>query len=119
MQSSDIRDKSEILFLLDAAKNAVLPNRSTSVPGLPALTALFIADALRALAVPEGWLYPRAWRWLLGQPLVDTNEVPLFYTIFYGTSDDRHAEMQWLLHLLASGVQSGEVSPDLTLSPQG
>lgn len=62
------------------------------------------------MSAPEGFLYPAAWRWLLSRPVVDTDEVPLFYNIFYSTADDRSVEVKWLLKTLQNGVQTGEVS---------
>lgn len=105
-----MREKDEILYLLDCARNAVSPSSTTSGSDLPPLIALAISDALHALTEPAGFLYPAAWRWLLSKPVVDTDEVPLFYNIFYSTADDRSVELQWLLKTLQTGVQTSEVS---------
>lgn len=108
-----MREKDEILYLLDCARNAILPATSTSDPGLPPLIALCIAEALHAMASPEGFLYPSAWRWLLSRPVLDTDEVPLFYGIFYSTSEDRVPELKWLLQTLQAGVHTSDVSVEL------
>jgi hypothetical protein len=105
-----VREKDEIVFLLDAVRNAIEPSRRTSVPGLPALIALFLADTLHGISTPEISLYPASWRWLMSRPIIDTEEVPLFYNIFYGTSEDKAPELKWLLQTLQEGVQFSEVS---------
>lgn len=109
-QSADLREKDEILYLLDCARNAIKPSNTVSASGLPPLIALAISDALYALTNPAGFLYPAAWRWLLSRPVVDTDEVPLFYNVFYSTADDRTVELQWLLKTLQNGVQTSDVS---------
>lgn len=105
-----MREKDEILYLLDCVRNAVVPSCSTATPGLPSLIALCIADALQSMASPAGFLYPASWRWLLSRPVVETDEVPLFYNIFYSTADDRIVEIKWLLQTLQDGVHTSDVS---------
>lgn len=63
------------------------------------------------LSTPESTLYPAFSRFLLQRPLLDQRDVPMFYTLFYTTSEEPLEDQRWLLRFLADGLVRSQVRP--------
>lgn len=107
--TADFREKDELSYILDNVKNLIPPSSTSSNTPIPPSIALFLAQAIRGVAMPETPEYPLIWRFLLSRPVLDTKDVPLFYNLFYSSSDYSDREKLWLLRMMADGACTSEV----------
>lgn len=114
--TADFREKEELSYLLDSVKNLILPSATTSSAPIPPSIALFLAQAIRSVAVPETTEYPLIWRFMLSRPTLDTKDVPLFYNLFYSSSEDSDREKRWLLRMLTDGACTSDVSRNIAIA---
>jgi nucleolar pre-ribosomal-associated protein 1 len=59
---------------------------------------------------PGDWEYPLIWRFLLSRPVIDTKDVPLFYNLFFSSSENSDRERRWLVQMLTDGTHTSDVS---------
>jgi hypothetical protein len=81
---------------------------SNDIGRLPKLIALFLAECLPILNEPKHVLYAKVNSFLLQRPSLDVNDIPLFYSLA-NTGDHFEAEVDWLLKMLASGLDDDMV----------
>ena len=105
--SADFRERDEISYILDHIRNTILPSTSLE-ESLPPLLALFLAQSIGCLGRPEDFTYPLIWRSFLSRPLIDTTDIPLFYNLFYSSSDESRKERLWLLKFLTHGTHTSK-----------
>ena len=108
--SADFREKEELSYLLDSVKNLILPSATISSSPIPPSIALFLAQAIRSVAVPETAEYTLIWRFMLSRPVADTKDVPLFYNLFYSSGENSDREKLWLLRMMTDGARTSDVS---------
>lgn len=105
VQAADFPDKNQVLLVLESLAN-VLPNRSMEVfPQLSGIFALFVAQSLMVMLKPELDVYPSINRFYLQKEIVNSQDIPLFYDLFYSESDDAKKERLWMLRLLVCGLK--------------
>ncbi|KAJ3092571.1 hypothetical protein HK102_005609 [Quaeritorhiza haematococci] len=73
---------------------------------IPAIMTLFIAQACMILRHPDSHMYPHINKFLLQRPVMDLTDVPMFYNMFYSTTDFGRRERIWMLRLLAYGLNT-------------
>ena len=54
-------------------------------------------------------MYPIINKFLLQRPLLDLNDVPVFYSLLFNSSEGHRKERAWLLRLLVEGLVHKEV----------
>ncbi|KAJ1915103.1 hypothetical protein H4219_004495, partial [Mycoemilia scoparia] len=103
INSSNLREKSQLLSVLDPLKNAI-PNRTaTNYPRIPFVTTLFITTALVTTLRPEQTIYPLIQGFLLKSPVLDLSSIPLFYkALFSSAGQGSRRERNYLLRLAAA-----------------
>ena len=107
LQTLTFREKDEIALILSHARNCVYSQQGEAVP---AIIALFLANCMFLLGTPESTMYPSFSRFLLQRSLLDQRDVPMFYNLFYTTSEEPLEDQRWLLKFLADGLVRSQVS---------
>lgn len=116
--TAEFREKEELSYILDNVKNLILPSATSNSTPIPPSIALFLAQAIRSVALPETQEYPLIWRFLLSRPVADTKDVPLFYNLFYSSGDDSDREKRWLLRMMTDGACTSDVSGSAPVCPR-
>ncbi|KAI8853422.1 hypothetical protein BC829DRAFT_440099 [Chytridium lagenaria] len=106
-RSETVKEGNQVLLVLSRLKNIIV-DRSTKSPRIPTLSGLFLVESLRVMKKPESPLYPLINSFFLARPLLDDEDVPMFYALFNSTSENARVERQWLLRLLADGIKCDE-----------
>lgn len=97
----------EVALVLSHARNCVYSSEGEAIP---AISALFLANCIYVIGTPESPMYPAFSRFLLQRPLLDQKDVPMFYILFYSTSEEPVEDHKWLLRFLAEGLVRTQVS---------
>ncbi|ORY47184.1 ribosome 60S biogenesis N-terminal-domain-containing protein [Leucosporidium creatinivorum] len=101
LEALTFREKDEIVLILTQARNCIY---SSAGEAIPSVIALFLANCMHIIGTPESTLYPAFTRFLLQRPILDQRDVPMFYLLFYTTSDEPVEDHRWLLRFLAEGL---------------
>lgn len=94
------------MLVLTHARNCIY---SLAGEAIPSVIALFLANCMHIIGTPESTLYPAFTRFLLQRPLLDQRDVPMFYLLFYTTSEEPVEDHRWLLRFLAEGLVRSQV----------
>ncbi|KAJ3019834.1 hypothetical protein HKX48_001709 [Thoreauomyces humboldtii] len=114
---TEIKERNQIMLVLDGLRNAVVVRvdamiskyatpRSGETQRVPSIMALFVAQTLRVVLKPDNQMYPLVNRFFLQRPVVDMEDIPMFYELFYSATDNSRKERVWMLRLLCSGLKS-------------
>ena len=103
-----MQEKSHVTHLLDLCRDLLGKTSNHKARRLPSYTTLLLAHALRGIFYPANFIYPRTARFLLQRPQIDVRDLPLLYSMLYGSSDDWKKERGWIIRFLADGLQSHE-----------
>jgi nucleolar pre-ribosomal-associated protein 1 len=102
-----MQEKPHALYILHLLKDAFNePLEDGPSQRLPSFSTLLLAHALRGVFYPEHFIYPLTARFLLQRPELDTTDVPMLYTMLYGSSDDWRKDRSWILKFLADAMLS-------------
>eukprot|EP00118_Oscarella_pearsei_P013623 m.110471 g.110471 ORF g.110471 m.110471 type:complete len:1895 (+) comp37396_c0_seq1:90-5774(+) len=101
LEGARFREKPQIQLLLRNLVNAVTKANMR----IPWLLACFAAKATSVLLKPDHKVYTMLNRFLLQRPVLELNDVPLFYELFNSSSLEHKAERLWMLHLLCDGLR--------------
>jgi hypothetical protein len=104
LNEGDTKERNQVLMLLNMLKNAIVPTQENSHPILPSLITMFFAHAINVLIKPESYLYPLVNKFTLQRSIVDLEDVPMFYELFYSANQDNRMERMWMLKLLLHGL---------------
>lgn len=63
---------------------------------------------MRGIFYPSNFVYPLTARFLLQRPELDTNDVPLLYSMLYSSTDDWKKERAWIVRFLSDGLMNTE-----------
>ncbi|XP_029459452.1 nucleolar pre-ribosomal-associated protein 1 isoform X2 [Rhinatrema bivittatum] len=101
LEGSRFRDKKPLLYLMDVVKSGI---RKQNLQLTFSLT-LYIAKVAQQILQPEEHMYMKINRFLLSHQYLDMNKVPDFYRLFYSFDGEHKEEREWILALLAEGLQ--------------
>ena len=103
---SRVREASQLIVLLDAVKNALeLDAETKTVPAIPFVVAYFVAQALPVMLKPDHPMYPLINRFLLQRPVLDLDDIPMFYSLFYDSGDQFRTSRLWVTRTLLHGLK--------------
>lgn len=102
ISSSKISARDQLLTLLEAVNRAINCSLMESGP-IPRLQAVFFALATDVLMDPCHVIYSLVNTFILRSDTIDLDDVPLFFELFY-CSSDHSKHMQWLLRMLTAGI---------------
>ncbi|TPX31859.1 hypothetical protein SmJEL517_g04918 [Synchytrium microbalum] len=102
LELSIFKERNQIKLILDGLKNAI-PDTSYRVP---TVSALFVALSLPLMLKPESSLFPLINRYWLQRAVVDLEDVPMYYELFFSGSDDCRRERSWMLRVLVNGLKT-------------
>jgi hypothetical protein len=108
LNDGDSRERNQVLLLLNMLKNAIVSSKDDSHPIVPSLITMFVAHSISILIKPESYLYPLVNKFTLQRPVIDLEDVPMFYELFYSANEENRMERMWMLKLLLHGLHSGK-----------
>ncbi|KAI9140641.1 hypothetical protein BKA69DRAFT_1079017 [Paraphysoderma sedebokerense] len=109
-ETSSFREKPQIQLLLNSVKNSIADRNTPQ--RLPSMISTFIAQALSILLKPDHLMYSNINRFLLQRPILDLEDIPMFYSLIHSSSQQFSKERLWMMRLLACGLKD---SMDLQL----
>lgn len=103
-----MQEKPHVLYILALLKDTFPFPMDDSVYRLPSYSSLILLHALRGVFYPSNFIYPLTARFLLQRPELDTNDVPMLYSMLYNSSDDWKKERGWIIQFLSDGLTSAD-----------
>uniref|UniRef100_A0A803V723 URB1 ribosome biosis homolog n=1 Tax=Ficedula albicollis TaxID=59894 RepID=A0A803V723_FICAL len=101
LEGARFREKSQLLYLLDAVQNGIKqPNLRVTF----SLT-LYIARVAQQMLKPEEHMYIKVNRFLLSHQYLDLRKVPDFFQLFYSFDFEYKTEREWILRFLGEGLR--------------
>ncbi|KFP86629.1 Nucleolar pre-ribosomal-associated protein 1, partial [Acanthisitta chloris] len=101
LEGARFREKSQLLYLLDAVQNGIRhPNLRLTF----SLT-LYIARVAQHILKPEEHMYIKINRFLLSHQYLDLRKVPGFFQLFYSFDFEYKREREWILRFLGEGLR--------------
>ncbi|KFQ34461.1 Nucleolar pre-ribosomal-associated protein 1, partial [Mesitornis unicolor] len=101
LEGARFREKSQLLYLLDAVQNGIWqPNLRFTF----SLT-LYIARVAQQILKPEEHMYLKVNRFLLSHQYLDLRKVPGFFQLFYSFDFEYKTERDWILRFLGEGLR--------------
>lgn len=97
----DFKERQQLSILLDVVRNTI----PRAFFRLPALHAVFFAEAALCLVNPGSLMYPAINKLLLKAPALNLNAVPLVGRLLMSGAQHHAAERTWGLKLMAVGVR--------------
>ncbi|KAF9126633.1 hypothetical protein BGW39_006476 [Mortierella sp. 14UC] len=109
LSQSTMREKNQLMLLMDALRNAIVErDDGTAPPRIPAVITAFVVQALTTLLKPDHFMYPHVNKFCLQRPVIDLQDIPMFYSMFNSSSDNHRKERVWMLRLLATSLKTSE-----------
>ncbi|NXG73591.1 NPA1P protein, partial [Baryphthengus martii] len=101
LEGARFREKSQLLYLLDAVQNGI---RQPNLRFTFSLT-LYIARVAQQILKPEEHMYIKVNRFLLSHQYLDLRKVPGFFQLFYSFDFEYKREREWILRFLGEGLR--------------
>nr|XP_009913283.1 PREDICTED: nucleolar pre-ribosomal-associated protein 1-like [Haliaeetus albicilla] len=101
LEGARFREKSQLLYLLDAVQNGI---RQPNLRFTFSLT-LYIARVAQQILKPEEHMYIKVNRFLLSHQYLDLRKVPGFFQLFYSFDFEYKTEREWILRFLGEGLR--------------
>eukprot|EP01135_Chromosphaera_perkinsii_P004791 Nk52_evm22s296 gene=Nk52_evmTU22s296 len=101
VEGGQFREAGQICYLLTVFKNAL----EKDFERVPNIIASFVKEAIYVLQKPDHFLYSIVNRFLLQRPVIDLQDVPLFYQLFNSSSTNFRKERSWILRLIRDGMK--------------
>ncbi|KAF9207962.1 hypothetical protein BGZ49_010158 [Haplosporangium sp. Z 27] len=108
LNGATMREKNQLLLLLDSLKNSIVEREDNAAPRIPAVITTFVAHALASLLRPDHFMYPHVNKFCLQRPTIDLEDIPMFYSMFNSSSDHHRKERVWMLRLLATSLKTAD-----------
>ncbi|KAK3842885.1 MAG: ribosome 60S biogenesis N-terminal-domain-containing protein, partial [Linnemannia gamsii] len=109
LSQSTMREKNQLMLLMDAFRNAIVErDDGTAPPRIPAVITAFVTQALTTLLKPDHFMYPHVNKFCLQRPVIDLEDIPMFYSMFNSSSENHRKERVWMLRLLATSLKTSE-----------
>lgn len=103
-----MREKNQVMLLLDTLKNSIVDREDNVAPRIPTVITTFVAHALSTLLRPDHFMYPHVNKFCLQRPTIDMEDIPMFYSLFNSSSEQHRKERVWMLRLLAASLKTSE-----------
>jgi Nucleolar pre-ribosomal-associated protein 1 len=100
--SGDFKERAQLLSLLEWVRDAL----ETPFTRLPAVHAVFLAEAALLISHPSHPMFGPISKARLKTAMLDVSLVPLFRQTILSGSQDARVERSWLLRLLRAGLRS-------------
>ncbi|NWW94941.1 NPA1P protein, partial [Rhynochetos jubatus] len=101
LEGARFREKSQLLYLLDAVQNGI---RQQNLRFTFSLT-LYVARVAQQILKPEEHMYIKVNRFLLSHQYLDLKKVPGFFQLFYSFDFEYKTEREWILRFLGEGLR--------------
>ncbi|RIA94625.1 ribosome 60S biogenesis N-terminal-domain-containing protein [Glomus cerebriforme] len=106
LEHTYFREKSQIFLLLNSLKNSITNREEDDIQRVPTIITIFIAHSLNIFMNPGHFMYPLINKFLLQRPFLDIKDIPMFYSLFYSSTDNYQKEKVWILRLLSAGLKT-------------
>ncbi|KAM3616229.1 uncharacterized protein V6R79_014656 [Siganus canaliculatus] len=103
LEGARIREKRQLLYLLDTVKNGVRQANQR----IPFVLTTYITKVAQQMLRPEDHMYLVLNRFLLSHQSLDFRRVPEFFKLFYGFDLEHKTEREWILNVLEEGISDG------------
>ncbi|KAG0703407.1 hypothetical protein DFH29DRAFT_917036, partial [Suillus ampliporus] len=90
-----MQEKQHALYIFHLLKNLIKPSSDGPLLRLPSFASLILS--LRGALYPSNFIHPRTLCFLLQRPELDVTDVPMLYSMLYGSSDDWKKEHGWIV----------------------
>ncbi|XP_065899031.1 nucleolar pre-ribosomal-associated protein 1-like isoform X3 [Dysidea avara] len=107
LEGSRFREKDQIILLLDVLQNSVEVDNTR----ISCVHSLFLYRCMEIFLTPEHDLYPVLANFIVYKPVLDLQEVPMFYLLVHSSSNQHKLERQWIMSLLKEGLRSDQDYP--------
>jgi Nucleolar pre-ribosomal-associated protein 1 len=101
-------------MLMNAVRNSGPQHIDSASFRFPKLMAVFLGEALQVLMNPQHILYEKVNTFFLQRPVLDLQDIPMFYTLSI-SGDSFEQEVEWLLDVLITGLDDELVPPRMNL----
>jgi nucleolar pre-ribosomal-associated protein 1 len=101
-----MHEKAHVRYILSLLKNLLPPPSDEAPIRLPSYISLISLHALRGIFYPSNFIYPLTARFLLQRPELDTNDVPMLYSMLYSSSENWKKERGWIIRFLSDDMMS-------------
>ncbi|KAF9931389.1 hypothetical protein FBU30_010317 [Linnemannia zychae] len=109
LMQSTMREKNQLLLLMDTLRNAIVERSDDAAPPrIPAVITAFVIQALTTLLRPDHFMYPHVNKFCLQRPVIDLEDIPMFYSMFNSSSDNHRKERVWMLRVLATSLKTSD-----------
>jgi Nucleolar pre-ribosomal-associated protein 1 len=102
-----LKERYQIKALMNAIRNSKF--RRENLLRVPKLTSVFLARSLDVLMDPKHILYGKVNSFFLQRPLLDLEDIPMFYTLS-NSGEHFEREVDWLLNTIIAGFDDASVS---------
>jgi nucleolar pre-ribosomal-associated protein 1 len=104
LQGVNMQEKPHVMYILNLLKNVLRPTSGELPNRLPVYSTLILLHALRGVFHPSILTFPLTSRFLLQRPELDTQDVPMLYSMLYNSSENWKKERTWIIRFLADGM---------------
>lgn len=91
------------LAVLEALRNAA----TVTCPHVPCLVTGYLVSAIEVISNPGHYMFSAVMTFLLAKPVLDIDNVPDFYKMFYNYRVEHHMKRDWHLEVMADYMRCG------------
>lgn len=105
IEQSNMKEKNQVMLFLNVFRNGLVYDDDVPVI-VPSLISSFAAQCLMIILKPDSDMYPLINQFCLQRPVLDFDDIPMFYSLFYSTSNECRKERIWILRLILRGINT-------------
>ena len=101
IEGGKFKEAEQICYLLSVLRDAI----DEDFVRIPSILSSFCKEAIYILHRPEHFLYTTVNKFILQRPIIDLQDVPMFYQLFNSSSANFRKERGWILRLIRDGLR--------------
>ena len=109
LQEKYSRERDQIVLLLESLRHSIVSTKEDPFPIIPTIISEFLARGIVILTKPDSDMYLLYNRFFLQRAAIDLADVPMFYDMFYSSTEDCKKERKWMLKLISDSLKSQQV----------
>ncbi|KAG8902324.1 hypothetical protein FRB99_004632 [Tulasnella sp. 403] len=109
LENASFPERKAVLHLLTVLRHFIEPPKTRTTPETPRLptpVTLLLAHALSSIFRPAWAFYPRVMKFLLSRPTFPQEHFPMFFELFFDSSDKSTEHRQFILQFVADSMNS-------------
>lgn len=104
LNRSDFKQKPQYSWILKVLKNGI----TQLYQRIPTVITYFLVKVISILFNPEHYMFISINQFFLQRPILDLDDIPMFYSLFNSSSDEYKKERLWILNIMYLGIQTEE-----------